>query len=147
MGRRENIRRAKDIIADRRAAAIAEYEKHSAEASAKVSQFAAIDAQLAATGPKIMAAALGQSEVPLEKIREEYESLAKRRELVLRMAGFPVDYCDIHYTCEKCSDTGYVDINICDCLKKEIVRANLESSGLYSLVEKQNFDTFSLYYY
>lgn len=147
MGKRENIRRAREIIANRRAAAIADYEKHIAEVSAKVPGFAEIDAQLAATGPKIMAAAIGHSDVSLEAIRAEYESLASRRKILLRMYGYPADYCDIHYTCEKCSDTGYVDINICDCLKKEVVRENLENSGLYSLAENQNFDTFTLDYY
>jgi len=147
MGKRENIRRAKEIISGRRAAAEAEYERHIAEASAKVPGFAEIDASLAATGPKIMGAALGHSELTLDAIREEYESLASRRKILLRMYGFPADYCDIHYTCEKCSDSGYVGINICDCLKKEIVRENLENSGLYSLIENQNFNTFSLDYY
>lgn len=147
MGKRENIRRAKEIISNRRAAAAADYEKHIAEASAKIPGFAEIDAQLAATGPKIMAAAIGHSDVPLEAIRAEYEGLANRRKVFLRMYNFPADYCDIHYTCEKCSDTGYVGINICECLKKEIVRENLENSGLYSLAEKQNFNTFTLDYY
>ena len=147
MGRSENIRRAKEIIAARRAAAISEYERHIAEASAKIPGFAEIDAQLAATGPKIMAAAIGHSGVSLDAIRAEYESLASRRKILLRMYNFPADYCDIHYSCSKCSDTGYVDINICECLKKEVVRENLENSGLYGLTENQNFDTFSLDYY
>lgn len=147
MGRRENIRRAKEIIANRRAAAAADYEIHIAEASAKIPGFAEIDRELAATGPKIMAAALGRSEATIDAIRAEYESLATRRKLLLRMYGFPADYCDIHYTCEKCSDSGYVGIDICECLKKEIVRENLENSGLYSLTENQDFNTFSLDYY
>jgi len=147
MGKRENIRRAKEIIANRRAAAIAEYEMHIAEVSAKVPGFAEIDSQLSATGPKIMAAAIGHSDFSIDAIRAEYESLASRRKILLRMYGYAADYCDIHYTCEKCSDTGYVDINICECLKKEVVRENLENSGLYSLTENQNFDTFTLDYY
>lgn len=147
MGRRENIRRAKEIISGRRAAAEAEYERRIAEVSAKIPGFAEIDKNLAATGPKIMGAALGYGEMTLDAIRAEYENLASRRKLLLRMYGYPADYCDIHYTCEKCSDSGYVDINICECLKKEIVRENLENSGLYSLAENQDFNTFSLDYY
>ena len=147
MGKRENIRRAKEIISNRRAAAEAEYDRHIGEARAKIPGFAEIDDKLASTGPKIMAAALGHSDFSLDAIRAEYESLAARRKILLRMYGFSVDYCDIHYTCEKCSDSGYVGIDICECLKKEIVRENLENSGLYSLAENQNFDTFSLDYY
>ena len=46
-----------------------------------------------------------------------------------------------------CADSGYVGIEICECLKREIVRNFLEASGLYELTKKQTFETFSLDYY
>ena len=67
--------------------------------------------------------------------------------MILKAGGYPEDYCDIHYHCEKCSDTGYVGIDICDCLRRELIYVSLENSGLYNLVKEQTFETFSLDYY
>ncbi len=148
MSRSDNIRAAKQKIAEHRAAAVGSYERHVAEVSARLPEFKAIDDLLAQTGLKIMAAALGpDSENAIAAIRNEYDVLAERKRQILIENGYPEDYCDIHYHCQKCSDTGYVDIHICECLRKELVLASLEASGLYSLVETQSFQTFSLDYY
>jgi len=148
MSRSDNIRAAKQKIAEHRAAAVGSYERHVAEVSARLPEFKAIDDLLAQTGLKIMAAALGpDSENAIAAIRREYDVLAERKRQILIENGYPEDYCDIHYHCPKCSDTGYVDIHICECLRKELVLASLEASGLYSLVETQSFQTFSLDYY
>lgn len=149
MGRRDNIRRAKDIIAARRNDSIQTYERHVSEVSAAIPEFNRITVLLAGTGPRIMAASLGKAleDESIESIRREYEDLVREKKLILTSYGYPEDYCDIKYYCPKCSDTGYVGIKICDCLKKELVLSMLESSGLYSLIETQTFDTFSLEYY
>ena len=60
MGRRENIRRAKDIIAANRNTSISEYENHVAEVSSAYPEFKRITTLLAGTGPRIMAASLGK---------------------------------------------------------------------------------------
>ena len=149
MSRSDTIRAAKQKIAEHRAAAVGSYERHVAEVSAAIPEFKAIDDILAQTGLKIMAAALSSpgSEEAIASIRDEYDLLAERKRQLLRDNGYPSDYCDIHYYCPKCSDTGYVDIHMCECLRKELVLASLEASGLYSLVETQSFQTFSLDYY
>ena len=149
MSRHENIRRAKEIIANRRASSISAYELHNAEASAKIPEFKEITAELNLTGLKIMGAALGKNDVSvsIDRIHEEYDALVTRKRELLRMFGYPEDYCDIHFHCPKCSDTGYVGINICECLRRELIFISLETSGLYNLVKEQNFSTFSLDYY
>lgn len=149
MSRRDNIRHAKDVIASRRADNIAIYEKHNAEITRLIPEYGQIDKSLAATGAKIMAAALGKNEIDIkiDDIRADYEKLSARKKELLEQYGYPADYCDIKYYCEKCSDTGYTGINICDCLKQEMIIASLESSGLYSLVKNQTFETFSLDFY
>ena len=149
MSRSDNIRAAKQKIAERRANAIGIYERHIAEVSAVVPEFKEIDEQLSRTGLKIMAAALmgPNADAAIDAVHGEYDVLAERRRQLLQEKGYPADYCDIKYSCPKCSDTGYVDINICECLRKELVLASLEASGLHSLVETQSFKTFSLDYY
>lgn len=147
MSRRENIRRAKDVISSRHADSVGTYEMHVREAKEKIGGFAECDTLLSGAGLRIMAAALGKSGESLDTIHAEYDAIAQRKRELLVKGGYPADYCDIKYHCEKCSDTGYVGIDICECLKKEIVKASLEASGLYSLTESQSFDTFSLDYY
>ena len=149
MSRRDNIRQAKDIIASRRSESISIYEKHSNEISSRFPEYKEIDKCLFSTGAKIMAASIGNSDskTEIENIRREYDSLALRKKQILLENGYPEDYCDIKYSCQKCSDTGYNGIEICECLKHEIIKVSLEASGLYSLVKSQTFDTFSLDYY
>ena len=149
MSRRDYINRAKEIIASRRANSIGQFEKNTLIASSSIKGFAEIDRAISLTGSKIMAEALGRNTdgKTIDQIHDEYDALVAKKKQLLSDNGYPENFCDINFHCQKCSDTGYVGINICECLKKEIVAASLEESGLYSLVEKQTFDTFSLDYY
>ena len=68
----------------------------------------------------------------------------RRRELIVGL-GFAEDYTDVHYSCEKCSDTGYVDgTRMCSCFKEGLIKATIASSGIGRLIETQSFDNFSL---
>jgi DNA replication protein DnaC len=149
MGRKDFINRAKETIAARRADSISKFEQNTLIASSTIKEFADIDREISLTGSRIMAEALGKNTdgKTVDQIHSEYDSLVARKRQLLVENGYPEDFCDIKFHCPKCSDTGYIGINICECLKKEIVSASLEASGLYSLVDKQTFDSFSLDYY
>lgn len=148
MSRSDNIRAARQKIAEHRANAIGIYERHVAEVSERIPEFGEIDRQLAGIGLKVLSASASpDGGGGIEAVHAEYDALADRKRGLLEEYGYPADYCDIKYSCPKCSDTGYVDVNICECLRRELVRASLEASGLYSLVETQSFKTFSLDYY
>ncbi len=149
MSRTENAKRAKNVIAERRAASINTYEAHVSEASFAIPGFSEVNSQIASTGAKIMASVLskGEGAVTIDTIRQEYDQLVLHRRDLLVSHGYPADYCDIKYHCSKCSDTGYVGIYLCDCLRRELVTAAFESSGLCSLVNNQTFDTFLLDFY
>ncbi len=152
MSRSECIRRAKETVASRHAESVAVWEQRIREVSAEIPEFASVDRQLQLTGPKIIAASVGSDggtagEEAVSAIRAEYDALAKRRRQILTEHGYPADWCDMHYFCPLCSDSGYVGIGICSCLKKEIENNYLENSGLYTLTKKQTFETFSLDYY
>jgi len=149
MPRRDNMRKAKEIIAAHRAESIDTQEQRIKEAEAKIPQLGEVNRSLSMTGLKIMGEAMAHTlnEERLSEIREEYEDLAARKRNLLLAFGFPEDYIDIKYHCPLCSDTGYVGIDMCKCLKRELVLASLESSGLSSLIRNQSFGTFSLDYY
>jgi len=82
-----------------------------------------------------------------EDIRMRNLELQDQRRLELLKAGFSEDYLNDGPMCSKCSDTGYLNIEICDCLK-ELYKAELTKS-LSSLLKLGNetFDSFDLSYY
>ena len=146
MSRSDCINRAKSTIESRYNKSKFEFDQHTLEASLKISGFSEVDRLIQSTGSRIFYAAISKGE-SIEDIRREYDVAVKRKKELLVQNGFPADYCDMKYHCDKCSDTGYVGIRICSCLKKEINYELLKESGLYHLSKYQSFDTFSLKYY
>lgn len=106
-----------------------------------------IDRELSATGIKLMGAALGVSRVSVDEIRAGVVKLRAERAALLAAAGYPENYSEPHYECEKCQDTGYVDGYMCSCMKQRLIMAGYESSGIARLMQNETFDTFSLDYY
>lgn len=131
---------------------IAAQEKASvrrAELYAALPEVQAIDRELSMTGIKIMNAVSSGKDAKqkVEAIQAENEKLQAKRGAILTANGFPEDYSDIHYECKKCGDTGYVDLKMCDCMKRALTEAGYEASGLGGLIRTQSFENFSLDYY
>ena len=146
---RENLKKVSELLAARRQEAIAEHQKRQNSFTAICPEIREIEAELAATGTKIMAAAMSHSLTDglLGEIREENKRLRREKSMLLVSRGFPADWLDIKYTCEKCSDTGYVGIDMCECMKRELTLAGFASSGLANLIDSQSFENFSFEYY
>lgn len=122
-----------------------EYENTLATLREKVPGFAALTAELEATSLKLLrAAAAGQG---VSSISDETAMLRKKREDLLESCGYPRDAAERKYRCEKCSDSGFVGLKMCSCLRERITRASLEDSGLGKLIDNQSFENFSLGYY
>ena len=109
-----------------------------------------LDGVLSGTGMEIMKIIASGEADPEKKIAELKERNAKiieeRRELLVKN-GYAPDYTDVKYECEKCSDTGFDGTKMCECMKRELILAGYESSGIAELIRTQNFDNFSLDYY
>lgn len=124
-------------------------EAKKAELGAKIPELAEIDAALAATAARIFGAALGGKDgldARIAAIKEETGQLRAARAALLKAHGYPADYTEPHYDCEKCKDLGFVDTKMCDCLRRALVMKGYESSGLGALIGKQTFENFSLDY-
>ena len=80
----------------------------------------------------------------LAKLKVQYDDLLSARAHLLRSSGYPENYTDIVYECNKCRDTGYDGINLCTCAKKQLIMESYKSSGMYKLITTQSFDNFSL---
>lgn len=147
---RENFNRVRQeydekYINARRAASERLIEIHS-----RIPDVMRIDRALEQTGAKIMGIVCSGATDAQEKInalREENQSLVAARGELLRLNGYPTDYTDVKYECEKCGDSGYVDTKMCECMRKRLIMAGYESSGMSRLLREQTFDNFRLEYY
>lgn len=145
----ENYRTVKEILDRRRARAIADAEARRDEVHKRSPELREIDEAMKNTGIAIFRAACegGRDGEAFKRIKEENLALKGAREDLLVSLGLPRDYTEVKYTCPLCSDSGYRDIYMCECMKRELVLAGLSSSGLGRLLETQSFDSFSLDYY
>ena len=120
------------------------------ELHAKIPEVWEIDRLLSKTGMEIMEAITKggvDTESRIAAIRKRNEALQAKRGELLRAGGYPETYSDVQYECRRCGDTGYVDTVMCECMKRALVLAGYESSGLGGLIRTQSFDNFSLEYY
>ncbi len=110
-----------------------------------------LDDAISKTGMKIFSEAMkgkdGLNE-RIERIKTETDELMDARRAILVSVGYDEDYDLPKYECEKCQDTGYDKSGkMCECMCRALTMAGFESSGMASLISKQDFDNFSLDYY
>lgn len=123
-------------------------EMRRAEVYVTVPTLKALDKEIGHMGLAILKAALsGAPEESIESLRVKNTSLRQARGELLKIHGFPEDYTEVKYECPLCGDTGFVDCKMCACMKKELIQAAYEASGMAQLLATQSFDNFSLDYY
>lgn len=147
---RENMKRVKEAFAEKNRRAIADADEKRAAVHASVPELKKVDDAIREIGLEAVYAAISEKNGAKEKIedlKKKSLELQEMRKSILASAGYPADYTDIHFECDKCGDTGYVGTKMCDCMKKALVLAGYESSGIAGLMRTQTFDTFSLEYY
>lgn len=146
---KENYKRIRTEYETKTFRAREEAEARRAELYSAIPQLKALDDRLSAFGLRIMQAALhsGDTAAEIAKLRAENERVCRERADLLRKNGYPADYTEPRYECDKCHDTGYVGIHMCSCMRKRLTEAGMASSGLSGLMNKQSFENFSLDYY
>lgn len=89
---------------------------------------------------------LGQTD-SAAKLHEQIQALSYEKKQLLAVYNYPEDYLEPIYYCPACQDTGYVGNEKCRCLKQAIVDYIYAQSSIRSILEKENFKTFSFQYY
>ena len=117
------------------------------EVQMAIPEIAKIDRQLSMVGLEIMESAMRGDADMLESAKEKNLALMEQKRALLEKFGYPRDYTDIKYECELCGDTGAIDNKMCACMRRKLVEAGIESSGMRDLIESQSFENFSLEYY
>lgn len=83
----------------------------------------------------------------LAMLKEKVTDLRIRKSELLYKNGYPINYLDLHYKCEKCRDTGFVGNQKCTCYKQNLVKIYYKNSELNILTKDNNFDNFKVEYY
>ncbi len=148
----ENCKKIADEYAFSRKRKLAEERANArrAQLHALFPEVKEIDAALSRTGLAIFsAAAMGEQgiEARIAELKKSNEELLAARAAVLTSNGYPADYSDVKYECELCHDEGYRDGVMCSCMRRALIAATFESSGVGSLVTRQNFGNFDISYY
>ncbi len=143
------LQQALRVISQRRERATMEYEQRNKEIVHLIPEIAEINWQLAQTAMKILNILQeGETvEERLESLRRQNLEAQAISAMLLEQNGYPKDYLDIHYTCEKCQDTGYYQNQFCTCLQNTVASLSIRRMNETAQINLCDFDSFSLEYY
>lgn len=83
----------------------------------------------------------------LKTLRENITTLRMKKTELLVSNGYPVDYLDLQYSCNKCKDTGYIGLEKCSCYKQKLNKLYYRNSDLFNVSDKNNFANFRMDFY
>lgn len=83
----------------------------------------------------------------IREIREKATSIRRTMHGMLESCGYPADYLQYHYTCEKCDDKGYREGVRCDCMKELLDKYTTEELNANCSIELHDFSEFNLDFY
>lgn len=132
---------------ERRAAA---FRRRCAELTEKLPELAVIDGRIRELMTETFRLALSGEQDVEQKVgvlAERSEALQQRRRDLLRENGYPADFLDEKYACEKCEDTGYVNMAPCECLMALYRREQSRELSSLDHLAGETFNTFSLSWY
>mgnify|MGYP000632894234 FL=1 len=114
----EQIQRALQIISQRRITAKQQNEERMQEIETRIPAISEINMQLARTSMEVMRIIRdgGDTRPKIEALQKQNLQAHQMVQKLLTQNGYPADYLEIHYTCEKCQDTGYCRTKFCTCL-------------------------------
>ena len=139
---------AKNVLKDKRRQNSELYLRRTEQVYDKAPGVRALDNELRATMMKLVGVTLGKNtDDKIEDIRTQNLKLQEQRRDEIRRAGYPDDYLDEKYFCSSCSDTGYIDTKICDCLMELYKKEQTKSLSSLLKLGDETFETFDLSYY
>lgn len=81
-------------------------------------------------------------------LQQKLALLRQEKANLLTSLPFEPDYLEPVYTCRDCKDTGYLsDGSKCHCFRQAIINTVYSQSHIRSILERENFQTFSYRYY
>lgn len=71
------------------------------------------------------------------------EIRAQKYELLISN-GYPADFLNLHYECERCKDTGFIGTNKCSCYNKKLIDLYYKDSHIQNILTQKNFENFNI---
>lgn len=142
--------RAVSILNNRRNQAARDLDKRKLFIYNKIPRLQEIEKELSTTGFSVTRAIMAQSgdiEILLSDLQRINRILQDERDLLLSQASLSKSDLQIHYSCENCSDTGYANGSMCDCLKTLIKVITYQDLCQDFPLEYMTFEKFDLSYY
>ncbi len=124
-----------------------ERELRLAQVYARDAQIEALDTNIQTTGAQSMMQILENPSAAKEiaqKMKSQIAELYAQRDARLTALGLPADYTNLQYNCKTCEDTGYVNGQLCECVRKRAARSAKFASDIAPVLEAQCFDKFDL---
>lgn len=146
----ESFKKATKILSQKQQKAKVEANLRKLEVYEKIPYLKNLSEQLAQTSLKLTKMIFsGDDNVnqAVEQIKNENLKIQQEQREILVANGYPFDYLEIKYSCNKCKDTGYVKGLKCQCLKELITELNVYQFNQSTNVTPKTFEMFSLNYY
>lgn len=116
----------------------------------KLPEIKEIDKKIAETGSNTLKEILGNPDKKglKEEMHKKFEILKQRKKEILLKNNIPLDFDKIHYRCEVCKDTGYVEgIGKCTCFNQRVIDHMYQQSGMGEMFKTQCFENFDISLY
>lgn len=126
-----------------------EKQRH-AEILQKIPRFIELEIKLADTTSQVVSLIAAKSPNIKEKIKavsEENIAIQREMERLLEENGYDKNYLDQIFTCTKCCDTGTLNGEWCECLKKRANKLAADELNKRSPLEPCTFKSFDLSLY
>ncbi len=139
-----------DILDGRKQAAREEASRHREEIHHRIPRIAELERQMAQQAARITRIVVAGSPDVEEKMQELAEAnlgVQQERVALLVQHGYPPDYLTLRHFCADCRDTGYVEQNMCHCMKALLRQEAAAQLSRVSPVGSSTFQSFSLDYY
>lgn len=139
--------RVNEQFAEKREVARLEADMRRRKLWREIPEVKIIDDQLSKTGARVVAEIQKGNEnidQRIEAIRDDNLALNERRKKLLVANGYPADFSRERYECEKCEDSGYVGLKMCECFKKAIYTEQYNESGLGNSMSTKSFETLKI---
>ncbi len=150
MNKVEIRHKAYEMIANRRQQAQAEANHREQEIIQKFPVIAEYKAELARTNSELTRCIIKKDadyKKNFERIRRGNTECQRLIADTLRRAGYPEDYLNVHYRCTKCSDMGYTDKGVCECLIRAEGQIAAEELNRDANIPTADFEHFDISYY
>ena len=147
---KEIVKIAREKLSDRRMSAIQYADIRREQLYQKIPRISEIESELSEIGSKVSLCILKGERGSEEVAALSHRSLELQEEEnnLLYQYGSSPEALLPQYTCEKCCDTGYVELDgktvICDCYKKLLNDTACEQLSAVSPLKLSTFDSFKL---